>query len=94
MKCLYLALMSPRSHRHRPSTLDQPVVESARGAVLVLLPLRFPVPPAEPGVRLSTHRARHGFTRQVWLRPGGGIVPRIWRGTTLRKTMTLFTKQL
>src|SRR5262245_40266183 len=83
----------PRSHRYRPSTLDQPVVESTRGAVLVLLPVRFPVPLAGPGVR-STHRALHGFAREVWLRPGVGIVPRIWRGTTLRETMTLFTKQL
>ena len=39
------------------------VVESARGAVLALLPVRFPGPLAEPGVRLSTHRALHGFCR-------------------------------
>jgi hypothetical protein len=45
--------------------MDQPVVESARGAVPVLLPVRFPVPLAEPGVRLSTHRALHGFCRQA-----------------------------
>jgi hypothetical protein len=35
------------------------VVESARGAVAALLPLRFPGPLSEPGVRLSPHRALH-----------------------------------
>src|SRR5262249_22027364 len=80
------------SHRYRPSTLDQPVL-SRMGAVLVLLPVRFPVSLAGPCVR-STHLALHGFAREVWLRPEVGIVPRTWRGTTLRKTMTLFTKQL
>jgi hypothetical protein len=48
------------------------VVESAWGAVLVLLPVCFPVPLAGPGVRLSTHRALHGFARQVGFAPGGG----------------------
>ena len=43
------------------------VVESARGAVSALLPLRFPGPLAEPGVRVSTHRALHGRCRQAWL---------------------------
>ena len=32
---------------------------SARGAVPGLLGVRFPGPPAEPGVRLSPHRALH-----------------------------------
>ncbi len=36
------------------------VVESAWGAVLALLPVCFPRPLAEPGVRLSTHPALHG----------------------------------
>ena len=36
------------------------VVESARGAVPALLPVCFPRPLAEPGVRLSTHPALHG----------------------------------
>jgi hypothetical protein len=36
------------------------VVESAWGAVPALLPVRFPRPLAEPGVRLSTHPALHG----------------------------------
>jgi len=36
------------------------VVESARGAVAALLPLRFPGPLAEPGVRVSPLcRIRH-----------------------------------
>ena len=34
-------------------------VGSAWGAVSGLLPVRFPRPPAEPGVRLSPHRALH-----------------------------------
>jgi UDP-glucose 4-epimerase len=34
-------------------------VGSATGAVPGLLPVRFPWPPAEPGVRVSTHRALH-----------------------------------
>ena len=36
-----------------------PPVGSARGAVAALLPVRFPGPPAEPGVRLSPQRALH-----------------------------------
>lgn len=35
------------------------IVGSARGAVAALLLLRFPGPPAEPGVRFSPHRALH-----------------------------------
>lgn len=35
------------------------LVGSATGAVPRLLPVRFPWPPAEPGVRVSTHRALH-----------------------------------
>ena len=38
-------------------------VESAWGAVPALLLVRFPRPLAEPGVRLSPHRALHGFCR-------------------------------
>jgi putative transposase len=45
--------------------VDDAVVESARGAVPVLLPVRFPGPLAEPGVRLSAHRALHGGCRQA-----------------------------
>lgn len=63
----------PRPDRQGPSPLVQPVVESARGAVLALLPVRFPVPLAEPAVRLSTQRALHGFCRQVWLRRFQGL---------------------
>jgi hypothetical protein len=37
--------------------------ESARGAVMALLPFRFPVPLAEPAVRLSTQRALPGLGR-------------------------------
>ena len=78
LKCLYLVTRSPRPHRHRPGPLDHAVVESARGAVPVLLPVRFPVPLAEPGVRLSTHRALHGFCRQAWFAfaQGAGMLPR------------------
>jgi hypothetical protein len=42
------------------------VVESARGAVSALLPVRFRGPLSEPGVRLSTHPALHGWFPQVW----------------------------
>jgi cell division protein FtsB len=35
------------------------VAKSDRGAVLALRPTRFPSPLAEPGVRLSPHRALH-----------------------------------
>jgi hypothetical protein len=35
------------------------VDESAWGAVSELLPIRFPRPLPEPGVRVSTHRALH-----------------------------------
>jgi hypothetical protein len=38
-------------------------VESAWGAVPALLLVRFPRPLAEPGVRLSPHRALHGVCR-------------------------------
>jgi hypothetical protein len=49
------------------------VVESARGAVAALLPLRFPGPLAEPGVRVSTHRALHGGRRQAGIRRRNGL---------------------
>jgi len=39
------------------------IVESAWGAVPELLPVRFPRPLAEPGVRVSPHRALHGGCR-------------------------------
>lgn len=53
-------------------------VESARSAVLVLPPVRFCGPLAEPAVRLSTQRALHGYRpvavlkprEAVFLRPG------------------------
>lgn len=48
--------------------MDNALVESARGAVSALLPVRFPVPLAEPAVRVSTQRALHGRCRQAWLR--------------------------
>jgi hypothetical protein len=35
------------------------VVGSGRGALSGLLPVGFPGPPSEPGVRLSPHRALH-----------------------------------
>jgi hypothetical protein len=34
-------------------------VRSARGAVPVFRPVRFPGPPPEPGVHVSVHRALH-----------------------------------
>ena len=43
------------------------VVESARSAVPVLPSVCFCGPLAEPGVRVSTHRALHGLCRQAWL---------------------------
>jgi HAMP domain-containing protein len=36
-------------------------VGSNQGAVLAFQPARFPGPPSEPGVRVSTHRALHQF---------------------------------
>ena len=67
---------------HRPAVPAPPHserVESARGAVPGLLPVRFPGPLAEPAVRLSTQRALHGVDRQGW--PGkvqglGIVLPR------------------
>ena len=58
-------------------------VESAWGAVSGLLPVRFPRPLAEPGVRLSPHRALHGSCRRgvVAQGPGvgtGGLAPELW----------------
>jgi hypothetical protein len=46
-----------------------PPVGSARGAVPGLLGVRFPGPPAEPGVRFSPHRALHEWLlfSQWWL---------------------------
>src|SRR3954452_13145391 len=44
----------PRPHRARSGPLDNALVESARGAVSALLPIRFLGPLAEPGVRVST----------------------------------------
>jgi hypothetical protein len=47
---------------HGPVGIPEPrgsPVGSARGAVTTLLSFRFPGPPAEPGVRLSPHRALH-----------------------------------
>lgn len=35
------------------------VVGSGRGALPGLLPVGFPGPPAEPGVRITPHRALH-----------------------------------
>ena len=47
-------------------------VESAWGAVPALLLVRFPRPLAEPGVRLSPHRALHGVCRGVGSHLGEG----------------------
>jgi hypothetical protein len=49
-----------RPDRQRQGTMGHKVVESAWGAVSALLPVCFPRPLAEPGVRLSTHPALHG----------------------------------
>lgn len=58
--------------------MDDALVESARGAVSAFLPVRFPGPLAEPGVRVSTHRALHRFCRQAGFgsAQGVGIAPR------------------
>jgi Transposase, Mutator family len=68
----------PGPDRDRTHPMGTAVVESARGAVPALLPVRFPVPLAEPGVRLATHRALHGSCRQAWFAfaQGAGIAPR------------------
>jgi len=48
--------------------------------VLALLPVRFPMPLAEPAVRLSPQRALHGSCRQAVCRIQGlGIVLPRWR---------------
>jgi hypothetical protein len=52
-------LVRPGLHGLRPVS-----DESAWGAVPGLLSVRFPRPLAEPGVRLSPHRALHGSCRQ------------------------------
>jgi hypothetical protein len=49
------------------------VVESVRGAVAALLLLRFPGPLAEPGVRVSTHRALHDGCRQAEISRRNGL---------------------
>ncbi len=49
------------------------VVESARSAVPVSPPARFCEPLAEPGVRVSTHRALHGLCQQAWLATAQGF---------------------
>jgi hypothetical protein len=48
--------------RRDPDTADASV-ESARGAVSVLPPVRFPGPLAEPAVPISRQRALHGLCR-------------------------------
>ncbi|GAA4409304.1 hypothetical protein GCM10023168_27910 [Fodinibacter luteus] len=56
-------------------------VESAWGAVPALLLVRFPRPLAEPGVRLSPHRALHGLCRGLvqaaWTQGLGIWLPRM-----------------
>jgi Uncharacterized conserved protein (DUF2278) len=52
-------------------------VGSGPGAVPGLLQVRFPDPPAEPGVRLSPHRALHevmplGWGLSLWAARGSG----------------------
>ena len=49
------------------------VVDSARSAVPVSPPVRFCGPLAEPGVRVSTHRALHGLCCQAWLAIAQGL---------------------
>ena len=54
------------------------LVESARGAVPVLPPVRFPRPLAEPAVPISRQRALHGVCRQagfVGARGGDLVAP-------------------
>jgi hypothetical protein len=63
-----------------PCTTRSPcAVESAWGAVPGLLSVRFPRPLAEPGVRLSSHRALHGSCRVGVVgqdpRVGDGVAP-------------------
>jgi hypothetical protein len=48
-------------------------VESARGAVPVLPPVRFPGPLAEPAVPISRQRALHGVCRQAGFAGGQGV---------------------
>lgn len=49
--------------RERPARGEHLVVESARGAVPVLPPARFPGPLAEPAVPITRQRALHGRCR-------------------------------
>ena len=78
LKVLYLAVRNLEGFHPEHRDPQFGVVESARGAAPVLLPVRFPGPLAEPGVRLSAHRALHGFCRQAWfaVAQGVGIAPR------------------
>ena len=66
---------APGSSRRCRAPPRRPV-ESAWGAVPALPSVRFPRPLAEPGVRVSAHRALHGHCRQavVALAQGLGIV--------------------
>jgi hypothetical protein len=54
MKCLYLALMSLDPTGTGRQCWTNRWLSRHAGAVLVLLPVRFPVPLAEPGVRRRT----------------------------------------
>src|SRR6266542_3418353 len=65
LKCLYLVTRS-LDPTGKGRARWGAVVESARSAVSALLPIRFLGPLAEPGVRVSTHRALHGWFRQAW----------------------------
>jgi hypothetical protein len=55
----------PERQEKRSSTTSRRTLtaESAWGAVLGLLPVRFPRPLAEPAVRISPQRALHGVCR-------------------------------
>ena len=56
-----------------------PFVESARGAVPVLPPARFPGPLAEPAVPITEQRALRGCCGQAWFAGGQGdgiLLPR------------------
>lgn len=63
---LNLGLLVDREH-HGCSGLSRP------GAVPELLPVCFPRPLAEPGARVSTHRALHGRCRQAVMAPVQGL---------------------
>lgn len=76
-------------HLHNGQVLEQIVVKSGRGAVLIFRPVRFLGPLPAPAVRLSPQRALHksrgpGVLLVMWSsRESGSLFPGIGTGLCL-----------